>query len=152
MSTMARVVTTALRGIARDSVEKNRAMVLSLLDKALSRKPDIVCLPEALITTGVRLDAIEDGAETVPGPTIDEVGKRARQARCYVICPLTTAREGRIYNSAVIVDRCGDVAGLYDKAHAEYAERHRVAYRALAEGRPPEPQRAAHGRRPQCGK
>ncbi|MHC5054470.1 MAG: carbon-nitrogen hydrolase family protein [Planctomycetota bacterium] len=56
-------------------------------------------------------------AEPVPGPTTDAVAKRARDAGSYVICPIRTRRDGREWNSAVVIGRAGDVVGVYDKAH-----------------------------------
>jgi hypothetical protein len=54
-------------------------------------------------------------AETVPGPTIEAVAKRARRYGCYVVCPILTLRQGVVNNSAVIVGRSGEIVGIYDK-------------------------------------
>ena len=71
---------------------------------------------ETFTTAGVPGKAT-DIAEPVPGPTTDRVARRAREHHAYVICPITTRRDGRCWNSAVIVDREGRIAGIYDKAH-----------------------------------
>jgi predicted amidohydrolase len=78
------------------------------LDQAASFKPDIACLPE---------DFTRGEPEAVPGPTIERVGKWAREHSCYVICPIRVKSGGRAYNSAVLIDRQGQVAGRYDKIH-----------------------------------
>lgn len=88
---------------------------MGLLDLALRNKPDLVCLPETFTTAGVAAGETVDAAEGVPGPTTDAVAKRAASHRCYVICPVRTRRAGRLWNSAVVIDRSGVIVGTYDK-------------------------------------
>jgi predicted amidohydrolase len=90
---------------------------MSLLDQACQTQPDLVCLPETFPTVGQpsRLPR-EQKSEPVPGPTTDAAARRAKEYRCYVVCPLATKRNGRHFNSAVIIDRTGQIAGIYDKA------------------------------------
>ncbi len=115
MSTQARIATLCQEGQFKRSVEGNREYVLSLVDTALREKPDLVCLPETFMTPGVAVQPA-DIAEAIPGPTLDLLARKAREGRCYVVCPLHTRQEGRIYNSAVILDRSGQVCGVYNKA------------------------------------
>ncbi len=117
-NTRARVATVCQAQRLFRSVEQNRAHVLDLLDLALKQNPDVVCLPETFATAGVP-GSSADLTEMVPGPTIDACAERARRARCYVVCPLLTRRsgDGQVYNSAVILDRSGNVAGVYDKRY-----------------------------------
>jgi hypothetical protein len=56
-------------------------------------------------------------AETVPGPTTDAVAERARAHGAYVICPIKTVRDGTCWNSAIVIDRSGQVLGIYDKVN-----------------------------------
>jgi len=117
MSTLARIVTTCQNGIGHPTVEGNRQAMLRLFDLAKPLKPDLVCLPEAFTGVGIpKGDASEVVAETVPGPTTALFGAKAKELGCYVICPFRTKRDGQQYNSAVILDRRGEVVGLYDKA------------------------------------
>jgi len=90
--------------------------MLDTLDRALEHEPDLVCLPEAFPTAGLKGLAIEAKTEPIPGPTTEAVAKRAAGHRCSIICPVKTARDGRFFNSAVIIDRTGAVCGVYDKA------------------------------------
>ena len=115
MSTRARIATVCQGGRHENSVEKNRDCVMGLLDAALREKPDLVCLPEAFAIVGLGDLPLEERAETVPGPTTDAAARRAREHRAYVICPLKMKRAGRVWNSAVILDRAGQIAGVYDK-------------------------------------
>ncbi|HIE24496.1 MAG TPA: carbon-nitrogen hydrolase family protein [Anaerolineales bacterium] len=99
------------------SVEKNREYMMSLLDTALRQNPDLVCLPEAFTSvSSLPIEKpLEELAETLSGPTIEMVAKKARKNNAYIICPLLTKRDDCIYNSAVIIDRAGDILGVYDK-------------------------------------
>ncbi len=111
----------AMKGGGRGSADANRVAVMETLDQMCAERPDIACLPEAFATAGMYGPLVKEGAlkyaEPVPGPTTDEAAVRARRHRTYVICPILR-REGEIaFNSAVILDRSGQVAGIYDKMH-----------------------------------
>jgi len=83
----------------------NRIRIMSLY------RPDIICLPE--IFTG----ASAKEAEEVPGYTTKKLADIAKELECYIICPLHTKKGGKVYNSAVLIDRKGELAGQYDKIH-----------------------------------
>jgi predicted amidohydrolase len=111
MGTVARIVTTCQHGAGHSTVAKKRDTMLALFDRALKQKPDLVCFPETF--TGAEVAA----AETVPGPTTDAFAQRAKAHRCYVICPIRRIWEGKHWNSAVVLDRSGQILGTYDKVH-----------------------------------
>jgi beta-ureidopropionase len=117
MNTRARIATICQGKSFFPSVEANREHVLGLLDLALRQKPDLVCLPETFTKPSAAVESVEEFAEPVPGPTTNTISRRAKQHNCYVICPLVTQRDGKCWNSAVIMDRSGDILGIYDKVH-----------------------------------
>jgi hypothetical protein len=41
---------------------------------------------------------------------------------CYIICPIHTRKGGKVFNSAVLIDRKGEIAGQYDKIHPVSSE------------------------------
>jgi len=112
-----RVATICQAGRFYKSTEENRKYVLRLLDLTLLHEPDIVCLPEAFTTVSVTGKSIEEIAESIPGPTTKVVAERAKEHSCYIICPILTKRDLVVYNSAIVIDRSGDVLGIYDKVH-----------------------------------
>jgi hypothetical protein len=67
---------------------------------------DIACLPEEFAGTV---------AEPVPGPTTEAIAELARQYAMYVICPIREQAGERQYNTAVLLDRQGQIAGYYRK-------------------------------------
>ena len=116
MGTRARIATVCQSGCFFDSVEKNRKYAMKLLDLALRLEPDLVCLPEAFTTVSVASKSLAEYAETIPGPTTEAVAEKARKHECYVICPVNTRRDKKLWNSAVVIDRSGKILGIYDKA------------------------------------
>ncbi len=86
---------------------------LERLDRAAYREPDIACLPE----TFAGYDA-----EPAPGPITERLSGWARDRSCYVICPIRTQVAGRTFNSAIILDRRGEIVGRYDKIHLTEGE------------------------------
>jgi predicted amidohydrolase len=74
---------------------------------------DIACLPEEFSGTG---------AEPIPGPTTVAVAQLAKQYNMYVICPIREQAGDRQYNTAVLIDRKGHVAGYYRKVFVFWGE------------------------------
>lgn len=116
MGKAARVATICQAGRFYGTVEENLKHVAKLMETAFSYEPDLVCLPEAFATASIR-KPLEELAEPLDGPIVKAMAEMAREHGSYVICPLYTKRGGGIYNSAVVLDRSGDVVGVYDKLH-----------------------------------
>jgi predicted amidohydrolase len=105
-----------MNGLLGPTVDANMQTAMELLELAGSLKPDIVCLPEAFATAGTP-GGPHDKAQELSGPAIEACASVARKLSSYIICPVLTTREGRVYNSAVIIDRAGGIAGVYEKVH-----------------------------------
>ncbi|MCS7113388.1 MAG: carbon-nitrogen hydrolase family protein [Nitrososphaerota archaeon] len=114
----ARIATICLASRGYPSVEENRRYALKLIDEALKVEPDLVCFPEAFTTFTVRkYRSIDDLAEEVTGPTVEAFSKKAIEYNSYIICPIITRHDGKIWNSAIVIGRSGEVIGVYDKVH-----------------------------------
>jgi beta-ureidopropionase len=111
------VATTTLHGSATRTVEGNTGAAQILLEAACAQSPDIVCLPETFASADVQYTEAKQVAQRVPGPITEMVAEAARRHSTYVICPLLEERDGRVYNSAVLPDRRGQIAGVYEKIH-----------------------------------
>lgn len=90
---------------------------------------DMIMFPE-MFTTGYELSIvgprITELAEPVNGPTITALREAAKQAGVYVVAPIVLYHDdlpGVPFNSAVLIDREGNVAGVYDKQHLWALER-----------------------------
>lgn len=103
---LVRVVTVSQDGLRDDTPQARLGAALTRLDRAASFRPDIACLPESFA---------RGEPEAVPGPTTERISKWAAEHECYVVCPMLTSDGDRTYNSAVLIDRQGRIAGQYNK-------------------------------------
>jgi len=102
------------------SIDNRIKNIFGRMEKAAAYQPDIICLPETFNTSYVDeertySEIAED--EHIPGPITQSMGEFALKNNCYVICPIITKNEGRFYNSAVLIDRQGNMTGVYHKTH-----------------------------------
>ena len=94
--------------------------MLARMEEVKGLHPDIVCLPELFDTSWVEEQfAIRDIAEDekIPGPVTGRIAEFAKKNNCYVACPVYTAKDGNFYNSCLLIDRKGNIAGAYNKMH-----------------------------------
>lgn len=78
-------------------------------------KPDLVVFPETFLTRAVRNLGIDKGAQTIPGPHTAWAAAWAKKLNTNVVVSLREKNDGRYYNSAVVIDRAGKIAGVYRK-------------------------------------
>lgn len=83
------------------------------LNRAGSFHPDIACLPEVFSNRA---------PEQVPGVVTNRLAAWAREHSSYVIFGLKTKQGDLLYNSAILLDREGQVVGQYNKAHPTEGE------------------------------
>ncbi len=93
----------------------NRRQAAEMIDRAAQDGSDLVCMPEILAQRHFPFEEAEQWAEPIPGPTTDAVGEACRRNRCYAIATTIEEAGGRLYNSAALVDRQGEVVGVYHK-------------------------------------
>lgn len=93
--------------------EEKLKQAIEQLHTAGKNGVDIACLPEEFAGTK---------AEPIPGPTTKAVAELARQYNMYVICPIREQAGDRQYNTAVLIDREGKVAGYYRKVFVFWGE------------------------------
>src|SRR5205814_9192151 len=74
VGTRARIATVCQGRQFKPTVEGNVQYVMSLLDRALKEKPDLVCLPEAFHDVAVSRP-ISETAEPMSGPTLEAFGR-----------------------------------------------------------------------------
>jgi len=89
---------------------------LQVLDRIGPEKPDVVCLGEAITKVGNN-EPYAAVAEPVPGPSTEALGAKAKQYGMYVVAGLTEREGNAVYNTGVLIDRQGKLAGKYRKVH-----------------------------------
>lgn len=121
-----RIATIDLRGLWPDNTMESRIRkVLARMEEVAGMQPDIICLPELFNTIWVAetkplQELAED--EKKPGPVTTLMADFAKNHDCYVICPIYTHNNGNFYNSSILIDRRGNIAGLYNKMHPVKSE------------------------------
>ena len=96
--------------------ENNLELYAALIEEAGQEDLDIVCLPEALTLVGTGLSGA-DVAEPIPGPSTERLGQAAREANVWVVAGIYEQEGDQLFNTAVLLDREGRVAGKYRKTH-----------------------------------
>lgn len=108
---------TGRAATTKATVRRNLKAIVELLRSAAMDEPDIVCLPEHAPSIGVFLGEANKIAEEIPGPIFRTISPLAREYGMYVILPMLEKRNGKVHNSAVLIDRSGDYVGSYYKMH-----------------------------------
>jgi predicted amidohydrolase len=96
--------------------DNNLKLWCEQIDAAGKLGLDIVCLGEAITQVGTSA-SLQDVAEPVPGPTTQRLGEAAKKSHLWVVASLTERVGDVVYNTAVLIDRQGKVAGTYRKVH-----------------------------------
>lgn len=77
---------------------------------------DLIVLPESCLGVGA------DIAETVDGPTVSVLSDIARRRNSYLVAGLYLTHDGRSFVSSVLIDRAGNVVGVYDKRYPYWSD------------------------------
>jgi len=101
--------------------EKNVQWTADQIVKLANYHPDVICLAEVFAQTGFE-GSLVDHAEPVPGPTVETMSKLAKDHGLAIVCPLIEKRGEVFYNTAVVIDQTGEIAGQYDKIHPTEGE------------------------------
>jgi predicted amidohydrolase len=78
--------------------------------------------PEFALATGTGSTAAEQ-AVSLEGTVLDSLAAKAHEHRTWIVMPMTLREADRISNAAVLIDRAGNVAGIYRKTHPISDER-----------------------------
>ena len=105
------------QGLRAKTPEQMVEKILGVLKEVLPYKPDFVCLPEAFPFEYIEAKLTFPERVEVSDRVLEQFSAFAKQNNCYTICPVFTASDGRIYNSAVVFDRQGKRIGQYNKIH-----------------------------------
>ncbi|MDH5435386.1 MAG: carbon-nitrogen hydrolase [Gammaproteobacteria bacterium] len=103
------------------SREDNLARTVTGIREAVSKGAKLVVCQE--LHTSLYFCQTEDTtsfdlAETIPGPTTNELGKLAKELGIVIVASLFEHRAARVYhNTAVVLDTNGEIAGKYRKMH-----------------------------------
>jgi predicted amidohydrolase len=108
-----------------DTIEKRMKDLLARMQSVYPFEPDVIVLPETIHTSWVReKKALEEIAEdeTGSGPITSMIADVAKKQKCYITCPVITKKEGRYYNSSILIDRSGNRTGVFHKVRPTITE------------------------------
>jgi predicted amidohydrolase len=120
------IATITMEGLKDSPTREARVKgILTRMKDTTGMRPDVICLPELFDTMWVQeqknlADVAED--EKTPGPVTAQIAAFAKKYSCYVVCPLFTVNNGHYYNSCLLIDRKGTIAGVYHKTHPVKSE------------------------------
>lgn len=96
------------------SAQNNLQEFAALVARAGEQKADIVCLPEAITMVGTGNNYVSS-SEPIPGTSTQFLGEVARKNNLYIVAGLLEKDGDVVYNTAVLIDRKGNLAGKYRK-------------------------------------
>ena len=98
------------------SADENVGRFIEAVEKAVPGKVDLILLPEGITLVGTG-KKYADVAEPVPGPTTARLGEYARRRGAWIVAGIYEREAPAIYNTAILLDRQGRLAGKYRKVY-----------------------------------
>ena len=89
---------------------------IELAGKSVSEGTDVILLPEGMTVVGTG-KKYADVAERVPGPATERLGQLARWKKAWVVAGVYEKEGAAVYNTSVLLDREGRLAGKYRKVY-----------------------------------
>ena len=115
-----KIAATKLNG----SKTKQEAMdkIKAAADKAGREGADLIIFGEIINDYGCGL-SLQDSAETLEGEYCTTMKEYAKKYNAYIVINFHLKdEEGRIYNASALIDRKGEIAGVYKKTHISFNE------------------------------
>jgi len=102
-------------------IEANVEKTVKMIRQAAKSGAQIVCLQELFQTPYFpqrQSESKDKYAETIPGKTTEVMKKLAKELGIVLIVPLfEKAKNGKYYNTAVVINETGKILGKYHKIH-----------------------------------
>ena len=111
------IATVSQQGMSAETPEKMVQSILAVLEKNMVYHPDVICLPEVFMYNYISSRMTLQKEAALSTELLKEFMAFARTNHCYMICPILTYENGKIYNAAVVIDRQGNRIGEYRKMY-----------------------------------
>lgn len=111
------IATVSQMGLRAENSAHMTKLILDILDKAVPYQPDIICLPEVFVTSSLEMKLSLAEKLEASEIALKMLSTYTQQNKCYLICPVYTSEKGKVYNSAVLLNRSGQYMGEYRKMH-----------------------------------
>ncbi|MBI3990993.1 MAG: carbon-nitrogen hydrolase family protein [Candidatus Omnitrophica bacterium] len=118
---MSRKVTIATVSMAMElrkvsSRDDNLNYIAETVGQIARVKPDAICLPEGFPIVNLEKEGLVSEKDLTLLTTL------AKKHKAYIISSIYHKRNGKIYNSGMVIDKSGKIAGHYDKIHPTEGE------------------------------
>lgn len=114
------VTVAAIQTVVSSDLKANLEKTARLIEQAAKKGAKIICLQELYRTIYFpqykKLDK-DSYAETIPGESTRVFSLLAKKYGVVIIVPVFEKRQGKYFNSAVVVDHNGKLMPTYDKIH-----------------------------------
>lgn len=101
--------------------EDNLTRALNGIEQAARGGADIVCLPELFRSPYfcVHEQPARDYSEAIDGPVLDALSSAAKKLKIAIVggSIYERASDGKLYNTSMVINKEGDLAGTYRKVH-----------------------------------
>lgn len=98
----------------------NTEKAIKWIDMAVAEGAQIICLPDHW-NTGYPTETTLKLAETVPGPSINNITSKAIEHKVAIIAGgILEKRDGKIYDTCAIVGPSGELLGKHSKTHLHW--------------------------------
>lgn len=113
-----KLVTTYVNpyGEHRSDLSANLQELLDTLELAGHEQPDLVCLSETLYDRSSGY-SVQEIAQPLDGELVKAICQKAKEIRSYVVFNLYEKDGLCFYNTSLLINRSGEVAGIYRKVH-----------------------------------
>ena len=113
---MVNVAAVSLRPSGTASPAESVDRFITMIERTIRDKTDVIVLPEGITAVGTGRSYVEV-AETIPGATTQRLGQLAKARDTYIVAGIYEREGTAVYNTAVLIDRSGNVAGKYRKVY-----------------------------------
>lgn len=94
--------------------DRNIERAIELVEEAVEAKCDLILLPETMDLAWTHPSALNE-AEPIPGKYSDIFSEQAKKHNIWICVGLTEDLNGKIYNSAILINREGEIVLKYHK-------------------------------------
>jgi N-carbamoylputrescine amidase len=115
-----KIKVAGIQMVCREDKDDNVRKALRMGELAAEKGAQIICFQELFNTHWFPRDIHEDNfllAEDLDGPTIATMKTLAESKGVALICPFFEKTGDRCFNTAVVIDQQGEIAGIYRKVH-----------------------------------
>jgi agmatine deiminase len=116
-----RVAIGLIQTLVSENIAQNIKNTSEKIEQAAMKGAQIVCLQELYRTKYFpqqEKQYVTDLAESIPGESTKMFSELAKKHKLVIIAPLfEKAKDGKFYNSAVVINTNGELLGTYRKAH-----------------------------------